>query len=333
MYWQSKQFSSPELAVAACPFIENSCSNQREYQFHTNEEETIDLVNLDSHHVCTYKIDASTGAPGFNFYQNFGGQKWEEERIIVSWVEYDLSNVAMTLEYGAWPVPATQIYELKCGSNCAQGALPPRAVVDENGHSMQYDSERLLNDLDEQIHLYNIYNTRVEIIREFNANVPNEDDKLAMPSLPAEYTGYTFEESSNLGGFGHPTSGMYDTHEQDWSGFKPYGAFGQGERDDLSVSLDDNNRARVMLVTINPQASMLETTGDATWFDYDIENYLGAPGWSQTNETVSLKVGQYSFRPTLEFDPPTQEMAVSVDGARTLMALAIAAPVVALSLF
>jgi len=297
-------------------------------------EEMIDLRNLDSHHVCTYKIEAHTGAPGFNYYQNFGGQKYEDERLIVSWIEYDLHNVAMDLDFGPWPVPTTQIYHLECGSNCAQGSLAPRAVIDDEGNSMQYDSERILNDMSEHIHEVNLFNTRVSNIRDINANLPDDADQLPLPPTPEDYDGYTFEMSSNLGGFGHPTAGMYHVDDRTWSGYKPFGANGQGERDDLSVSMDHHHVDRVMLVTVNPQATRLETTTSADLDSYDITDYAGEPGWRQTNETVSLKVGQYAFRHDLDFMPPSEQTVMQVgDAAQRLMAIAVAAPMVALSLF
>lgn len=245
--------------MAACPFVENFCSIKRDYHFHMDMEDTIDLTNMDSHHVCTYKIETHSGAPGFNYYQSFGGQLHEEKRIIVSWVEYDLHHVAMSLDYGPWPVPSTETYKLECGSNCAQGSLAPRAVIDDDGHAMQYDSERMINDIADHIHEINVYNTQVKNIQEINANLPQDSEQIELPVAPEPYDGYTFGSSSNLGGFGYPTSGAYNVTDDKWMGYKPYGANGQGSRNDLGVTFEDHHVDRVMLVTLNPQATMYET--------------------------------------------------------------------------
>lgn len=140
-------------------------------------------------------------------------------------------------------------------------------------------------------------------------------DYLDMPELPNEYSGFHFFNTGSLGGYGSRTSGHYDVAVGESSGYKPFGAMGQGHMDNLSIDLDTRDQTRIMLISVVP----LDNS------DSD---------WVQEEETVVIEVGSYPWRNDFDFSTPQVPSTVDEDGAKLLTAATFAAgSLVALSLF
>jgi len=72
------------------------------------------------------------------------------------------------------------------------------------------------------------------------------------PPVPRAYDGVFFENTTADRGWGKPTFGKYDVEQGTWSGYKPFGALGQGLDVNLGVSLDTSTKPRIMLFTLMP---------------------------------------------------------------------------------
>jgi len=70
---------------------------------------------------CTYKIVATSGAPGFRITSPAAANK-----ILVSWVEYAVDDISAFAVDSTWPALNLVTNSLDCGSNCVQGELPAR---------------------------------------------------------------------------------------------------------------------------------------------------------------------------------------------------------------
>jgi len=73
------------------------------------------------------------------------------------------------------------------------------------------------------------------------------------PTAPHAYEGNTFENTSNMGGYGSLTSGIYSLGAKN-SGFKAHGSLGQGA-DGLGATLDTSAKDRYMIVTLTSTAN------------------------------------------------------------------------------
>lgn len=78
---------------------------------------------------CTYKIVATSGAPGFNFQTD---QNASTKNFLVSWYEYDLDSISAFAAGSTWPAIDTSASEVDCGSNCVQGELIARTKTVNN---------------------------------------------------------------------------------------------------------------------------------------------------------------------------------------------------------
>jgi hypothetical protein len=79
------------IVLAACEFATDYCSANNELAFSLHDETTTDEIvfdNLTTEMTCSYKITASSGAPGFNIASNL-----PTEDLYVAWVEYDMETV------------------------------------------------------------------------------------------------------------------------------------------------------------------------------------------------------------------------------------------------
>ena len=104
-----------------------------------------------------------------------------------------------------------------------------------------------------------------------------------------DYSGYTFLESNSNqatwapGGYGNLTSGMLTEIQQNTdTGYKPFGALGQGSLTNLSVTLHPGANTRIMIVTIFPKI-----------------------GIDNSAYTQTLTVGSFPFRYIAEFQTPS----------------------------
>ena len=100
-----------------------------------------------------------------------------------------------------------------------------------------------------------------------------------MPSLPSNFSGFDFRNTSNIGGYGFPTSGTYNVEE---SGYKPFGALGQGDDSNLGVDLDVSPLDRFMLVTIFVPTDALQTLPITATLTLE----LGSYEWANINFTT-----------------------------------------------
>lgn len=138
-------------------------------------------------------------------------------------------------------------------------------------------------------------------------------DPKTMPARPTSYLGDTFVgtgATESQGGYGVKTSGMYSVKATTASGYKPFGALGQGTSTDMAIALDTSNKSRVMLVTV-----MQKILTDNSAFTKTLT--LGAYGWN-----------------AIDFTTPTVPAEPVALGALTLfLSASLTAPLVAMSLF
>ena len=86
---------------------------------------------------------------------------------------------------------------------------------------------------------------------------------------------YLFSNTSSLGGYGETSSGMYSVLTGTKSGYKPFGAAGQGAANNYSIAFDQTQMDRIMLVSITPRSASYNQ--------------------ASTTNTFSLEVGAYPF--------------------------------------
>ena len=130
-----------------------------------------------------------------------------------------------------------------------------------------------------------------------------------MPARPSSFSGDTFtgsDATSSQGGYGTKTSGMLSSVTQNVdTGYKPYGALGQGSENNKAVSLDHSDDKRVMIVTIFPKINTDNSASTQTLT-------LGAYGWQSINFDT----------PTVP-DEPAEISATKLVGASLLATLTL----------
>ena len=92
-------------------------------------ETVINLAQTDnSVYSCTYKIIATSGAPGFKFTTSAA-----TNNVKVHWFEFDgdqITPYATTPDaMKTWPALSTTFSELDCGNACLQGELVARTKM------------------------------------------------------------------------------------------------------------------------------------------------------------------------------------------------------------
>ena len=275
--WSNKQFSSPHIALAACPFERTRCSVYNSYELSAKDSQNTDVAtieNMEAEQACTYKIRATSGAPGFNLQTDMA-----DDNLYVSYVEYDMENVEIDPEFGDYPAFDNEFTFVECGDGCIPGQLLPRVQVinDELESFSMYDILAALEDkqieIDEYVSLFGV-------ITEWNIKVEEDVFSTAAlkeyPPLPMSYDGPSFETTSSQGGYGEPSEGHYHVTTRQRSGWKPFGSAGQSTDHQLSVSLDTQDKHRYMLVSLVPmyedqsriQRASLEV-GAFEFADYD----------------------------------------------------------------
>jgi len=140
------------VAIHMCRFIEEECSPDREYiKSLTDAKSIITIPNMLEESSCSYKVEALTGAPGFNVdmtqftsgeyteYRSAGSRPEVEAAVIdkiwnqeyeafrVTWLEYDSIDIDF-FQNTTWPSEATVSTLIDCDTrSCLQGDLPNRA--------------------------------------------------------------------------------------------------------------------------------------------------------------------------------------------------------------
>ena len=189
-------------------------------------------------------------------------------KILVGWIEYDIDDISV--KTGTTYPDLGQITKfVDCGSNCVQGQLVPRSKI-VNTFATNYSPYEILQQLVAKRTEYAEYSIKAQAVVDFNAAIiiPNIFDsifsgKLAadvkvMPTRPSVYSGDTFltvgtnaPTTSNLGGYGAKTSGMYSLYQEPIvSGWKPFGTMGQGREKNMGIDNSGlGDKQRVMLIT------------------------------------------------------------------------------------
>jgi len=142
----------------------------------------------------------------------------------------------------------------------------------------------LLHELNEKRLEIAAYQNNFNMISSYNVEY---DENMPLPEAPEPYDGETFMSTAHNGGYGQVSGGMYDIYSSEASGYKPFGAIGQGMATDKSVALDTSDMARIMLVTVFTNT-----------YDFDFGN-----GFIQNQELIDLTVGAYPFA-DIDFSVP-----------------------------
>jgi hypothetical protein len=150
---------------------------------------------------CSYKIKATSGAPGFNLYTDA-----PPGVVIASWVEYDLNNINIVEaghfeNFGDWPGYNQHITDMFCGDACTQGQLLPRLAIDNDDDSelSRVSAYDMLHDLAMKRQEIASYQNNFNLISSFNAEY---DQNIALPEAPEAYDGHTFQSTAHNGGYG-----------------------------------------------------------------------------------------------------------------------------------
>lgn len=283
------------LELASCPFFPATCGLENEFVFSNGQQQTLELTDLqhDMSNVCTYKISSDDGAPGFNLESTLTRKEdGTDYKMAVSWIEFDLDLIEAFLD-STWPSNTMDAVHSECAqSACRHGSLFARKLpgtdrsIPASEIMLQIQAKEMENEL---------YYLKQRAVNDFNAAnaggsfedvvFGGEDGLLRDIPIPTLYSGPSLDNTESMGGFGFPTFGDYDVHNQKWSGFKSFGVLGQGERDDLSMSIDGLDKTRIMVVVLEHR-----------------------PYWIIDNDTefVNLEVGSYEWRDRSLFAIPAR---------------------------
>lgn len=260
----------------------------------------------------------------------------------MSWVEYDLDKIVLDEDYGIWPPMGTQATAYDCGANCGQGTLAMRyqkydATGEVNNDGAKISSNEILDLLQAKRRDFEVYNQQVKVVNNFNerlsstanldyfewaaeiaatGSTENTASKiLTMPRRPEAYSGMSFETTMSKGGFGEVTSGMYEVTTGVESGYKPYGALGQGPDPDMAVTLDHSDVDRVMIVSVIARHNL-------GFYDTTLNEFPNYYDQTINQEAISIEIGSYGWR-DIDFGIPMlpEEQSIMVmDGAKALAA-------------
>jgi hypothetical protein len=151
------------------------------------------------------------------------------------------------------------------------------------------------------------WTSKADTVNMINAAMTEQDwfaEAIEMPAAPAAFSGYDFANTSNIGGYGAITSGRYETNAQRKSGFKPFGALGQGEAKERSVSLHN---------------SEFDSEDKDTYMVFTIVNQGADQSLYRNEPDILVEVGAYPFR-EIDFTTPTKPTIVSADQAMYVLA-------------
>jgi len=309
--------------IMTCPFIQDRCSATQEYSFakeDTPNFETVAISGWDAvGNSCTYLMKSTSGAPGFNVKS----QAPDGTILFGAWLEYDLDEVAV---YGAtdWPALDQEAVEAQpCNTNegCYQGDMWVRSKIVQGG-----TANITAQDIFEQYNAYNQEVTTYEYMSEFYTewklrvsntfildSVALTTDRLAAysaPERPASYSGDTFLNTADIGGYGTPTQGMFIPGFGP-TGYKPFGALGFGNDDNLAQSYLRTAKDRIMVVSLYPDPS----------FDQSVNS-----------DTIELELGAYPFSSVSLF-PPARPDEIEVDAELKAAGLFMGLTAVATAVF
>lgn len=240
--------------------------------------------------------------------------------MYASWVEYDILHLEANNDYGSWPPRYSTNFQSECGDNCVQGMLHPRAMRERDGTLVEIPAQNILAEFDKhrlEVEHYLVLSQVADTFNDRNQGDIFNSAQMELPERPEEFHGHTFENTLSKGGYGAVTSGMYDIKANyARSGYKSWGAIGQGENDSLNVAFDWNTDVdRYMIVSIVP-----------AYVDQDE---------SQTDrDRIEMELGAYPFRDDIDWTPkpiedlddldnfeiPDRYTQVGADGAKVLVA-------------
>ena len=224
----------------------------------------------------------------------------------IAYLEFDASQITSfhaasasdggqsTFPANTFPGKSTSVSFLECTA-CVQGDLVKRSKV-VSSNTVDVSANAILKAFASQKETYNEYERDCKNVQEWNGKVrdPNLWESLfgielleakTVPSVPAAFKGDTFSNTDSQGGYGAPTAGYYDVSKK---GFKPYGAEGQGDKNDKNIALSTAAADRFMLVQVIP-----------------LTNYTQAT----KNEVFKLNFGAYNWDSTVSLtapDPPSK---------------------------
>ena len=300
--------ASPAIAMAMCNFNRDFCSETREYVKNLSESKSVfAITDMQSELACAYKIETTTGAPGFNFdmsdwthntYEAQGGGSGSRPEVAspsvsdahvrtnafeVYWTEYDYFHADLWSNT-TWPVPDLETVNIEC-RDCAPGSLMLRSVG-RGDNSETVNANNMLMELNMKRREIETYRERVEQINRYNDNI--DAGLLGAPLLPPlpphPFEGSSFENTFNIGGYGAPTSGNYQLYHTKKSGFKPYGALGAGPDNNMAVRDNMDELSRFMIVSI------VNMGADQQNYDNqgEIRMEIGAYPWSDKDLSTPM---------------------------------------------
>lgn len=199
--------TDPIVALAGCEFIASKCSqgNTNSITKELGDPASIITINdMDGFTACTYKIKATTGAPGFNFdfsdfthfrYHEFlpsytDGSRpvvegdapvvegdgtpffehWLSDAVLATWIEYELETTT-TFQNTEYPDIIVQSYFTECLYSCAQGDLVKRNTGEASNLSY-HDSNEMLRQLNNKRKEFAEYEKKAKFLTKFNAGMP-----------------------------------------------------------------------------------------------------------------------------------------------------------------
>jgi len=325
-----------------CPYEEDICSgagvaNELSFALGTDTPVQHTITALTGLKSCSYKITATSGAPGFQLNNNAA----VVTTTVASWVEYDLLDSNFVSFDGAtstWPTVTTPSAYLDCGTQCTPGELVARVASGAN-----VSAYIILQALQAKRAEYEQYTAEATTVATYNAALyaPSLWDVIVgvqvaiaqpMPTRPVAYQGIIFKLatddvaapagqtlSTGQGGYGEITSGTTtDTRAGSALtgdgpfGYQPYGALGKGTSSTLSVDLDTADKSRLMLVSV--------WNTDPTWTQ------------SAANQAIKLDMGAYAFNP-IDFSTPTVPDAPTVEQGASQLVFAAAISLASLALY
>jgi len=255
--------------MAACEFEVDKCGRAQEFIRELGESSaTVSISNMHENS-CTYKIEALGGAPGFNVdftefetrkqifrdgarpevnarpsveetFHNEEAYNWQ-----AYWIEWDSS--ANTFQDTTWLGLNVDFSTVECGTTCSPGDLVNREFRDGR-NSVLVSGNMINSDIKNTRSRYATYEALAEAILELDEL---NGGGYNMPKYPKQKDDtMTFEDTNSLGGYGVPSGGSYELKLRQKSGYKPYGALGQGHKKNLGVTFGDKDQSAFMAVSI-----------------------------------------------------------------------------------
>jgi len=244
-------------AIHACMNIQQQCGSTTEFVKDLGDtSSSVTISQMGRGDSCTYKIEAQTGAPGFNvdmtewfsIKDNVGAlpdscHPYDENEWTAYWMEWD-SDVD-TFQDSSWPALTASFFNTEC-KVCAQGDLVNR--LERQGRNQELISANVLRSaIKKKQSEYDAYANLADSIYDL---AEMSGAGYNMPKYPKQMTGPTFETTESMGGYGAHSGGIYQLKPTSLSGYKPFGALGQGARSDRGLTLNNDDQSAFMAVTV-----------------------------------------------------------------------------------